>query len=162
MSKHKWGITMHRDGTQNPSESTGTGTRKPADIDAAWQKIHPLLRIKLGEDVYSSWFASMVLDDVSGDAARVTVPVKFLQTWIQSHYSDELLSSIQSQFKAVSRVDIALRQPGAYQQKPKDVLTGVNAGQMAGGAGAAQGGAWPNRFAGGQPHVRTPAQGLEG
>ena len=162
MLKHMWGKTMNRDGTQNRSESTGSGNRKPVDIDAAWQKIHPLLRIKLGEDVYTSWFASMVLDDVNGDAARVTVPVKFLQTWIQSHYSDELLSSIQSQFKAVSRVDIALRQPGAYQQKPKDVITGVSAGQLTGGAGTAQSGVWPNGFAVGQPLVRTEANGFEG
>ena len=162
MSKHKWGIAMNRVGTQNRSESTGAGNRKPVDIDAAWQKIHPLLRIKLGEDVYTSWFASMALDDVNGDAARVTVPVKFLQTWIQSHYSDELLSSIQSQFKAVSRVEIALRQPGAYQQKPKDVITGANAGQIAGGAGSVQGGAWPNGFGAGQPLVRTEANGFEG
>ena len=51
-----------------------------------------MLRARLGEDIYKSWFASMEFEAFDGRVVRATVPVKFLKNWIQSHYSDDLLA----------------------------------------------------------------------
>ncbi len=71
-----------------------------------------MLRARLGEEIYSSWFASMEFEDFDGRVVRATVPVKFLKNWIQNHYSDDLLQCCAEEFTGVERVDVALRQPG--------------------------------------------------
>jgi chromosomal replication initiator protein len=40
-----------------------------------------------------------------------SVPVRFVQHWIENHYSDDLLECCASEFEGVQRVDIILRHP---------------------------------------------------
>ena len=75
-----------------------------------------MLRVRFGEDIYSSWFASMEFDEFDGRVVRASVPVKFLKNWIQSHYSDDLLQCCAAEFTGVERVEVALRQPVVRQQ----------------------------------------------
>ena len=60
-----------------------------------WHKVKEQLRNQLGEDVFSSWFGRMELDAVENDAVRLSVPTRFLRTWIQSHYSEQVLAKWQ-------------------------------------------------------------------
>ena len=76
------------------------------------RKVRAMLRARLGEDIYTSWFAAMEFESFDGRIVRVTVPVKFLKSWIQSHYADDLLDCCAEEFSGVERVDLALRQPG--------------------------------------------------
>ena len=55
-------------------------------------KVRAMLRARLGEDIYTSWFAAMEFESFDGRVVRATVPVKFLKSWIQSHYADDLLA----------------------------------------------------------------------
>jgi len=70
-----------------------------------------MLRAQLGEDVYTSWFQSMEFEHFDGRTVRVSVPVKFLKNWIQSHYSEALLRCCAAEFEGVENVDVVLRQP---------------------------------------------------
>ncbi|MGL4242068.1 MAG: chromosomal replication initiator protein DnaA [Beijerinckiaceae bacterium] len=56
----------------------------------AWTRIQSRLRAELGEDVYNSWFARMELADVHDGAASLSVPTKFLKSWVSAHYRDRL------------------------------------------------------------------------
>lgn len=47
-----------------------------------WQRVKNRLRIELGEDVYSSWFARMELEAVGDGNVRLSVPTRFLRNWI--------------------------------------------------------------------------------
>jgi chromosomal replication initiator protein len=76
------------------------------------EKVRAVLRARLGEEIYKSWFASMEFEAFDGRVVRATVPVKFLKNWIQNHYSDDLLQCCAEEFSGVERVDVALRQPG--------------------------------------------------
>ena len=38
--------------------------------------------------------------------------MKFLRTWIQSHYSEDLLACCRAEFKGAEKVEVVLRQPG--------------------------------------------------
>jgi chromosomal replication initiator protein len=58
------------------------------------EKVRAMLRARLGEDIYTSWFAAMEFDTFDGRVVRATVPVKFLKSWIQSHYADDLLECL--------------------------------------------------------------------
>lgn len=80
--------------------------------DGQGSKVRAMLRARLGEDIYMSWFNALEFDDFDGKVVTVSVPVKFLCNWIKSHYSDDLLACCQSEFKTAERVNVVLRQPG--------------------------------------------------
>ncbi len=92
-----------------------------AELALRGPRIRAMLKAKLGDDVYSCWFGSLEFDHIDGDAVRVSVPVKFLKNWIQSHYVDDLLACCRSEFPTIVRVDVQLRQPAAIQVKPSVV-----------------------------------------
>ena len=81
-----------------------------------------MLRAQLGEDVYTSWFHSMEFEHFDGKTVRVTVPVKFLKNWIQSHYSEALLTCCAAEFEGVENVEVTLRQPSPVRSVPHEAL----------------------------------------
>lgn len=84
----------------------------PKSCAGKGEKARAMLRSRLGEDIFTSWFAAMEFDSFDGRVVRATVPVKFLKSWIQSHYSDDLLECCAAEFEGAERVELALRQPG--------------------------------------------------
>jgi chromosomal replication initiator protein len=86
-------------------------TRKGAKVKAA-------LRARLGEDVFSSWFVALEFQAFDGEVLKVTVPVKFLRNWIQTHYSDALMACAQPEFPGLRQVDVLLREPAAPVNRP--------------------------------------------
>jgi chromosomal replication initiator protein len=106
---------QHIDSTQRVASEAIDHTGKsdaPATGGSKGEKVRAVLRARLGEDIYKSWFASMEFEAFDGRVVRATVPVKFLKKWIQNHYSDDLLQCCAEEFTGVERVDVALRQPG--------------------------------------------------
>jgi chromosomal replication initiator protein len=79
--------------------------------DECWSRVKGRLRSNVGEDVYSSWFARMDLESVSDGAAHMSVPTRFLKSWIQSHYADRVLSCWQAEMPTLQRVDLSVRSP---------------------------------------------------
>jgi len=77
--------------------------------DECWTRVKGRLRAEVGEAVYSSWFARMELESVEADTARISVPTRFLKSWIQSHYVERLLNCWQSERPAVTRIDLSVR-----------------------------------------------------
>ncbi|MDI3469383.1 MAG: Chromosomal replication initiator protein DnaA [Pseudolabrys sp.] len=74
-----------------------------------WSKVRGRLRAELGEDVYSSWFARMELEGLESGTARLSVPTRFLKSWIQSHYAEKLLACWQTEQNKVNRVELIVR-----------------------------------------------------
>ncbi|MBN9026532.1 MAG: chromosomal replication initiator protein DnaA, partial [Rhizobiales bacterium] len=56
-----------------------------------WERVKTRLRTELGEDVFSSWFARVEFEGADGASVNLSVPTRFLKSWIQSHYFDKLL-----------------------------------------------------------------------
>jgi chromosomal replication initiator protein len=77
--------------------------------DECWTRVKGRLRAEVGEAVYSSWFARMELESIEADTARISVPTRFLKSWIQSHYVERLLNCWQSERPAVTRIDLSVR-----------------------------------------------------
>jgi chromosomal replication initiator protein len=76
------------------------------------QKVRAMLRARLGDDIYTSWFNALEFESFDAGTVKFSVPVKFLRTWIQSHYSEDLLACCRAEFKGAEKVEVALRQPG--------------------------------------------------
>jgi chromosomal replication initiator protein len=74
-----------------------------------WQRFKNRLRSELGEDVFTSWFARMELDGVEKGAVRLSVPTRFLRNWIQSHYSEKVLSNWQAEDSSITRLELSVR-----------------------------------------------------
>jgi len=77
------------------------------------KRILTLLRARVGEEVFTSWFKSLNFENVHGPTIHVSVATKFLRNWIQNHYQDDLLACCQAEFKAVELVDVHMREPGS-------------------------------------------------
>ena len=111
-----------------PSETVDHASKSDASAKSGGtkgEKVRAMLRARLGEEIYKSWFASMDFEAFDGRVVRATVPVKFLKNWIQSHYSDDLLECCGEEFSGVERVDVTLRQPGFSNGRASAVTTGV-------------------------------------
>ncbi len=94
----------------DPRDLGETATsRGGAGKGEAWMRICRLLRVELGEEVFSSWFGCLELDALSDQDAYLSVPTKFLKSWIQSHYVDRILPALASEFPAIKRVSINVR-----------------------------------------------------
>ena len=74
-----------------------------------WQQVKKRLRVELGEDVFSSWFARIELENADNGTIRLSVPTRFLRNWIQSHYSEKVLGLWQAEDPLVSRLELSVR-----------------------------------------------------
>ncbi|WP_395688342.1 chromosomal replication initiator protein DnaA, partial [Aestuariivirga sp.] len=55
-----------------------------------WDRVAQRLRAELGEDLYTSWFARMEIEELSSGRLVVSVPTRFLKSWIETHYVSRL------------------------------------------------------------------------
>ena len=74
-----------------------------------WSRVRDRLRAEVGDDVYSSWFARMDLEAMEADTVRLSVPTRFLKSWIQSHYAEKVLACWQAVEAKVVRIELTVR-----------------------------------------------------
>ena len=89
-----------------------SGSSEHASSEPKGQKTRAMLRARLGDDIFLSWFHTLEFESYEAQTVKVSVPVKFLRTWIQSHYADDLLACCRAEFKGADKVEVVLRQPG--------------------------------------------------
>lgn len=70
------------------------------------------LRTQLGDDLFNSWFQCMELDGLDGGTISLSVPTKFLKSWITSRYGDRLLTLWQEEDSKVARIEVRVRRHG--------------------------------------------------
>ena len=74
-----------------------------------WVRVKGRLRAEVGDDVYSSWFARMDLEAIEDGTVRLSVPTRFLKSWIQSHYAERVLACWQAEQAQVGRIELIVR-----------------------------------------------------
>ena len=121
---------MQLDGSRADGADGGRNGGSGVDFQAAWTRVKRRLRAELGEDVFASWFARLDLEDVTAGVARLTVPTRFLKSWIESHYIDRVLNTFRAEAEGVVRLEVGVRGAGA---PPRPVATGAKM-QAAGSA----------------------------
>jgi chromosomal replication initiator protein len=88
-----------------------------AAVEGRGQKVRAMLKARLGDEIYSSWFKSLEFESFDGRIVKVSVPVKFVRNWIQEHYAEHLLACSRIEFATAERVDVIWRQPGSTAQR---------------------------------------------
>jgi chromosomal replication initiator protein len=74
-----------------------------------WSRVKGRLRAEVGDDIYSSWFARMDLEGLEDVTVRLSVPTRFLKSWIQSHYAERVLACWQAEQSTVGRIELSVR-----------------------------------------------------
>ncbi len=87
-----------------------------------WERVRQRLRAELGDAAYDSWFGRLELDHVDDKGVHLTVPTKFLKSWMHTHYLDRVKARILTEFPSVERVTIELRTPNR-RLKPRENAT---------------------------------------
>ncbi|MCB1515524.1 MAG: chromosomal replication initiator protein DnaA [Hyphomicrobiaceae bacterium] len=124
-------------GERTPARSEGNSGQQA--VEGRGHKVRAMLRAQLGEDIFTSWFNAMEFESFDGATVQVSVPVKFLRNWIQSHYEDALLACCKAEFKGAERVEVLLRQPGsANKTTPSQAHAVVREGELPAHAKAGQ------------------------
>ena len=96
------------------------------DIGKNWERIKQRLRAELGEEVYSSWFGRVEPEGLSDGLLQLSVPTKFLQKWLESHYATRVLSTCKSELSEVTSLEFLLRGPNSMANTASN-LAGVSA-----------------------------------
>ena len=84
-----------------------------------WLKVKERLRADVGEDIFQSWFARMDLERAEDQTAYLSVPTRFLKSWIQSHYMDRVLNCWQSEHPDVQKIEVSVRSAVIRTAPPK-------------------------------------------
>ena len=75
----------------------------------SWSRVKGRLRAEVGDDVYTSWFTRMDLEAIEDGTVRLSVPTRFLKSWIQSHYAERVLDCWQAERAQIGRIELILR-----------------------------------------------------
>ncbi len=84
-----------------------------------WARVKDRLRAAVGDDIYSSWFARMELEGSEGNTIKLSVPTRFLKSWIQSHYAERVLACWQAEDTSYSRVELIVRSSAIRPPLPR-------------------------------------------
>lgn len=100
------------------------GENRPAsalavDESKIWDRVRQRLRAELGDDIFTSWFARLEPVAICDGEARLSVPTRFLRSWLVGHYADRIEAVYREENPAVQRVTIALREAGVRPVSPR-------------------------------------------
>lgn len=110
--------TMNAPGTEaKRAEPKGQGVRDN-DLKAKWLRIAQRLKAELGEDLYTSWFARMEAEDHNAGRLVVSVPTRFLKSWIENHYAARLSKVAEGELGALEAVVVRVRTAGNPVTRP--------------------------------------------
>jgi chromosomal replication initiator protein len=120
------GTPSRADDDSEEAKSNGKEKSEAAAVfDEAWRRSKTKMRSIFGEDVFTSWLESMEFERFENGVLHVSAPTKFLKTWIQGHYSDQLIALCRQEFKGAERLAVQLRQPGGLPGKQPQPGNGV-------------------------------------
>jgi chromosomal replication initiator protein len=124
-----------------------------------WDRVKRRLRAEVGEDIFSSWFARMDLVSLDADAACLSVPTRFLKSWILAHYADRVVACWKAEQPDIQRVELIVRSAVIRSAVAKPKLADAPATRIARPSIPAE---ETRIFAGPGPTVLTPSDALGG
>ena len=74
--------------------------------------------MELGEDIYNSWFGRIELETIESGQARLSVPTRFLKSWIDTHYLGHIASALNAEFGPMARILVTVRSAAGVEPTP--------------------------------------------
>ncbi|MBX9876304.1 MAG: hypothetical protein K2X84_15690, partial [Beijerinckiaceae bacterium] len=89
----------------------------------AWDRVRRRLRAELGEDVFSSWFARVELGNIVDGVAYLTVPTRFLKSWLEAHYAERLRVNCMAELPGLNGIILSVRPVSReLMQQPAEIV----------------------------------------
>src|ERR1700722_14510913 len=73
-----------------------------------WSRVKGRLRSSAEDHVNTSWLARMDLESVQQESVHLSVPTRFLKSWIQAHYAERVLTCWQAEMPQVHRIALTV------------------------------------------------------
>ena len=89
------------------------------DVKTRWDRVAQRLRAELGEDLYTSWFARMEPEELDGGRLTVSVPTRFLKSWIETHYISKLQKIGEAELGPLDSVHVRVRMRAGVAARPQ-------------------------------------------
>jgi len=109
-----WTAVSNGNGTHTFEEGTPMAAERP-EVDQ-WSRLRDRLRIELGDDVFTSWFTRVELEEAAPNVIFLSVPTRFLKSWILSHYRDRLVALWTEERGEPTTIEMTVR--GATRSRP--------------------------------------------
>ncbi len=95
--------------TAHPITTVSQDANASIDPQRCWTQVCRRLRGELGDAKFDSWFARIELDRIESRTAHLSVPTKFLKSWIQTHYVDRIRAALAAEIAGVETIAIHVR-----------------------------------------------------
>ena len=99
---------------------------KPIIVRELFARVRARLRVAVGEDVFTSWFARLELEEIVEDLAHLSVPTRFLCSWIQSNYADKILEAFRAETGIIARLHFTVRVNGQARPRLTPIIESVS------------------------------------
>ncbi len=109
MFKPRPTLNEPRDLNERAEINPRAAVARDASSEAAWTVICGRLRAELGDAIFGSWFVRLELETLAEQTAYLSVPTKFLKSWIQAHYAEKLLTAVSGELRDVKHIVISVR-----------------------------------------------------
>lgn len=90
-------------------QTSGIEERNAKAAPEGWARFCLRFKSEVGDAVYSSWFKCLELDQILNGVAYLSVPTKFLKSWIHAHYFEKLKAIIVQELPDVGDIVLNLR-----------------------------------------------------
>jgi chromosomal replication initiator protein len=87
------------------------------DFRELWTRVRARLKAGVGEDVFTSWFARLELEEIVDDLVHLSAPTRFLCSWVQSNYADRIVEAFRHDVPEAGRLQVTMRVNG--QARPR-------------------------------------------
>ncbi len=89
-------------------------------LHSQWEAVCGRLRSEIGEAAYQSWLKPITVREMADGQVRLSVPTRFMQDWIVTHYADRLCTLWQGENPGIRSVDVVVLsdRPARVADKP--------------------------------------------
>ncbi len=77
-------------------------------LSSEWESVSDRLRQEIGEAAYQSWLKPISVREIAGGQVRLSVPTRFMQDWVATHYAERLSALWRVENPDVDSVDIVV------------------------------------------------------
>ncbi len=77
-------------------------------LSSEWESVSGRLRQEIGEAAYQSWLKPISVREISKGQVRLSVPTRFMQDWVATHYAERLSALWRVENPDVDSVDIVV------------------------------------------------------
>ncbi len=96
-----------------------TDDKTPTPDQDCWSRVKTRIHAEVGDAIFSSWFAGIALEGIQANIIKLSVPTRFLKSWIQSHYAEKLLACWQAERPEITRIELTVRSAVIRPLPPK-------------------------------------------